>query len=219
MTMRTTLANCKEYLDNDLEDVYQFGVYKGRSIREISDTLHRADIPIRKIWGFDSFEGLPREIKDPLNQIGWDPGVFDTREENQSSKEACSMIEKSLSDIHHQVHLIPGYFCFSLNESTKEVLDLRPAKYVDIDVDMYTSTIDVLDFMYSNGLIVEGTFIGYDDWGGTVGWENFLSGESRAHIEMCIKYQVMARPVCQFGNEFPHVQKLFLVDKIGLEQK
>lgn len=42
-------------------DVYQFGVYTGRSMRAISHQLSNSHINVRKHWGFDSFEGLPFE--------------------------------------------------------------------------------------------------------------------------------------------------------------
>ena len=42
-------------------DIFQFGVYTGRSMRAMSYELASRRIPWRRMWGFDSFEGLPRE--------------------------------------------------------------------------------------------------------------------------------------------------------------
>ena len=42
-------------------DIYQFGVYTGRSMRAIRLFAKLNRLPFRKIWGFDSFQGLPAE--------------------------------------------------------------------------------------------------------------------------------------------------------------
>jgi hypothetical protein len=63
--MRVVAENC---MGNDLpapscadRDVYQFGVYTGRSMLGISRFLKQNEVPFRKLWGLDSFEGLPAE--------------------------------------------------------------------------------------------------------------------------------------------------------------
>ena len=43
-------------------------------------------------------------------------------------------------------------------------LGKKIAKYVDVDVDLYSSALEVLTFMFESGLVVPGTVIGYDDW-------------------------------------------------------
>jgi hypothetical protein len=71
-------------------------------------------------------------------------------------------------------------------------LGMRPALYVDIDCDLYVSTYQALDWLFSSKLIVPGTLIGYDDWClTTLG----TAGESRAHIEIARKYKVKFRCV------------------------
>ena len=64
---------------------------------------------------------------------------------------------------------------------------MRPALYVDVDVDQYTPTSQSLDWMFSEGIIRPGTYVGYDDIGSTAKWS---AGESRAHLEMARKYGV-----------------------------
>jgi hypothetical protein len=82
---------------------------------------------------------------------------------------------------------------------------------VDIDVDLYSSTITVLDFMFRNNLIGKGTLLFYDDWGGSKGFETLSSGESRAHKEMLEKYNKIAREILSIGDSFPNVHKIFEV--------
>ena len=113
-----------------------------------------------------------------------------------------------------EVVMVPGYYEDSLNRELIDLVKLQPASYVDIDVDLYSSTITVLDFMFSNALIIPGTVIGYDDWGGARGFNWNLAGESRAHKEMCDKWGVKCKDLYQMGNAYPHVAKVFQVVEI-----
>jgi hypothetical protein len=88
---------------------------------------------------------------------------------------------------------------------------MKPAVFVDLDADIYSSTYTALDFMFRNGLIQRGTLLAYDDWGGTPGWQTYSDGESRAHNEICNKYKVQVQHMVQYGYSYPHVQKVFLV--------
>ena len=48
-------------------DIYQFGVYTGGGLAKIAKHLTN----YRRLWGFDSFEGLPEEVRPrpPLSPI------------------------------------------------------------------------------------------------------------------------------------------------------
>ena len=65
--------------------------------------------------------------------------------------------------------------------------------------------------MMDNDLIKVGTIVGYDDWGGTPDFESFKYGESRAHKEICDEYGLEMEMVLQNGNQFPHVQTVWVV--------
>lgn len=85
--------------------------------------------------------------------------------------------------------LVPGFWEQSLTpELAKRV---KPASYVDIDCDIYSSAVTCLDWLLSNRLVVQGTIIGYHDWksGGKDG------GEQRAHREMLAKHGASAENV------------------------
>ena len=89
---------------------------------------------------------------------------------------------------------------------------MKPAAYVDIDVDLYKSTVLALDFLFRNKLIQVGTLIGYHDWGGL---EEFTGGESLAHKELTEKYGVVCEEIFRQGEGL-HVQKIFrVVKKLG----
>ena len=67
---------------------------------------------------------------------------------------------------------------------------MLPALYVDIDCDLYSAAVTVLEFMFSSGLIVPGTVLGYDDWA-----SGGKSGEQAAHAQAVEKYRVVTEPV------------------------
>ena len=73
--------------------------------------------------------------------------------------------------------------CCHTEAATFRLLPFRPALYVDIDVDLYSSTYQALEWLAQFGLLVPGTIIGYDDW--VTGGEN---GEQRAHKDILEKF-------------------------------
>ena len=81
------------------------------------------------------------------------------------------------------VEFVRGFFNESFAEATFRLLPFRPARYVDIDVDLYSSTIQVLEWLLTSGILVPGTVIYYDDWlsGGH-------QGNQRAHQETFAKF-------------------------------
>ena len=62
---------------------------------------------------------------------------------------------------------------------------MRPALYVDIDVDLYTSTYSCLDWLLGERLMPAGATVYYDDWG--AGGEG---GNKLAHKRCFGKYNV-----------------------------
>jgi hypothetical protein len=45
-------------------DIYEFGIYGGKSLEYLLFELKKNNISYNKIYGFDSFEGLPKEKED-----------------------------------------------------------------------------------------------------------------------------------------------------------
>lgn len=206
-------------LDNNLNDIYEFGVYSGESVYDIKNIYDSRNIPIRKFFCFDSFEGLPEEKNEPIFQECWAKGNFNAQEKfNVNSVEECikavdSVIRQN-AKFKDELVYIPGFYENVLIDDIVQKYDMRPAKFVDMDADIYTSTYIALDFMMRNRLIIPGTIIAYDDWGGTPDWEFNLTGESRAHKEICDKYNMHCELIRQFGSQFPHVQTVFIVNDV-----
>lgn len=200
-----------------LTDIYEFGVYTGESVHDIKNVVDSAGLRCKSFHCFDSFVGLPEERNEKIHQEGWEQGGFNASKElGASNVEECiakvdSIVRAKAHFTNCNLNWIPGFFSESLTDLNREKYSMKPALYVDIDADLYTSTYEALDFMFSRKLINVGTLIGYDDWGGTPGWFICKDGESRAHKEICAKYKVVCDKVCQFGNSFPHVQAMFIV--------
>lgn len=196
------------------DTAYQFGVYNGDSLIDIKNMFRRKQSPLKKIFGFDSFVGFPENSE--CEDGSWATGTLNSCEHFGSSNiDECvkSVYDKIRPQLNEEtkLELIPGFFSDVCNKELVEKHNMGPAGYIDIDCDLYSSTIDVLEFVVQNGILVPGTYIYYDDWGGTEGWQDCLDGESRAHKEITEKYNITCVKLCQIGGTFPHVQRLFVV--------
>ena len=200
-------------IDTSNMDVYEFGVYSGNSLATIMAHFNIFAISPRKVFGFDSFEGLPFD-GDPANDPGWAKGainsqnLFKTTDVNEIKRAICGIIG------FDNTVLIEGFYEDSLKDDIVATHDMHPACYLNIDCDLYASTICALEFMLRNKLIVKNTIIRYDDWGGTmVLAPEFEAGESKAHKEMMEKYGVKCRQIYKVGYP-PHIETIFVVEEI-----
>lgn len=196
---------------NDFSEVYQFGVFNGDSMGKLLRVFRDAGRPITKMYGFDSFEGFPET--DENYQDCWVKGGLNATEHmGCSSIDECmlTILEKLRPDQGDaQITLVPGYFSDSLTD--ERAAGMGPAALIDIDVDLYSSAVEVLEFVIKNGILASGTLVWYDDWGGSPRWQENADGESLAHKEACEKYGVEMEMLFQVGTTFPHVQRLYVV--------
>ena len=116
----------------------EFGVYAGDSMRWWSHSLTE---PASRLYGFDSFQGLP---------AGWTEGAglghFDTGGQPPAISDARIQWVKGLFDA-----TIPG---FSIGD--------RSRLFVNVDCDIYASTVTVLDWAEKNVQI--GDFVYFDEF-------------------------------------------------------
>lgn len=160
---------------------YQAGVFSGNSMRHV-DTMLR---PV-KMWGLDSFQGLP-DVQDTVVKrwvAGW------LRSDPRKRMRAA---------FGERIGFVGGFYNESLppisTPQSVHELGMRQAMYVDIDCDYYESTAQVLHWLFATGLAGPGTVIGYDDW-----WVGHCErpaldplefGEGRGHAEVTQKYGVV----------------------------
>ena len=165
-------------------DLYQFGVYTGGSMMQMGVKIKS----YRRMWGFDSFQGLPKEAENlRIEGKHWLPGGFSSKGALQvkTPKEAMHIVTSKLNNPN--VTLIPGFFNDSL--PTIDLSSCRPALVVDIDSDLYISAKQALTWLFKNKLARIGTLIRYDDWNrGDRSW-----GEPKAHYEVSKEFGVNFR--------------------------
>lgn len=169
----------KNFLSDKL--FLEFGVFQGNSLLEYYSAYKENNIePF--FFGFDSFMGLPVEKIDTLSP--WKSGDF-----NLNGHINPELLNKD------GLEIIPGWFNDTLNDQTKDKFGDKKAGLIHIDCDIYTSTLEVLEFLIINDLFVDGTFVVYDDWGA---WkqaklqetQEYDVAEGRAHKEICNKYNI-----------------------------
>jgi len=137
--------------------ILEFGVFNGKSIRRI------ATLTDSKIYGFDSFEGLPEK---------W----------NNEPKGSYSA-GGELPNVPGHVALIKGWF----NESIPVFLNRSdvdaPIRLLHIDCDLYSSTKTILDLLHEK--IIPGTVILFDEF---IGYKSWQDDEFKAFMEAAKKY-------------------------------
>ena len=206
-------------------DAYQFGVLGGDSMVELASLLKKNRIELNSFNGFDVFTGMPKETAEPIFQDSWDPDIepdaFNAlkRLNLESSKECAEYVNKNVKDAFEKnksntkVNILDGLVENTLQENIEKI-GFKKAFYVDFDLDIYSPTKYAFRFLVENNLIVPGTIIGYDDWGGTPGFENYENGESRAHKEIVDEFGIKMTKLFQIGNSFPHVQNVWIVNEV-----
>ena len=198
-------------------DVYEFGVFRGGSMRLLhSMTAFNKS----KLWGLDSFAGLPG-LKG-INLQLWATGKYSADPRTDLLRELGG---------ETRLGFVKGFYNESLKDGEKlsQRLGMRPAKYVDIDADLYVSSIDALRFLFLAKLIRPGTVIGFDDYSSficghktsTTVTSPLTEGEGRAHAEAAREFG--ARFVCIAGSCLPPSvglrcqanNPIFVVESVG----
>jgi len=128
----------------DRGDVYAFGVAQGVSLRMLARAFKGS-----RVFGFDSWAGLPEEDHRGSQMAKWAEGSF-------KPKASMSALKRRVPN----ATLVPGFFNTSLTPQLVSEHALRVARYVDIDCDLHTSTSQVLTWLFEHGLVRPGSLIG-----------------------------------------------------------
>lgn len=129
----------------------EMGVCTGRTINFIA-----ALNPTKKIYGFDSFKGLPQEWERPDTVVP--KGAFALKS------------EKFKPPVLRNVILVVGLFQNTLPEFKRNVLKDKPISFLHIDCDIYASTSEVFAHLGEN--IVSNTIILFDELYNYPGYED-----------------------------------------------
>jgi hypothetical protein len=142
---------------------YEFGVGEGRTllkyIKALETFCHEYGLPFygHQIYCFDSFQGLPKPAGDEDRHPTWQAGrfahpVFDIQKR----------VEKAGVNLGRgSVHFIEGFFQDSLTSQLRSGLAAHPPALVTVDVDFFSSTALVLDWL--RPLLRSGTLFYFDD--------------------------------------------------------
>jgi hypothetical protein len=150
---RRALAELRERrAGSPLGDYYEFGVFNGTSLVAMYGALRDLEMDDIRLFGFDSFEGLP-----PDEEGHWGPGgrfscdIETTRE----------ILERERVDLR-RVTLIKGFFDRTLTARLREQHEMRRASVVMVDCDLYRSAVECLTF--ATPLIQGDALLVFDDW-------------------------------------------------------
>lgn len=158
-------------------DYLEFGVFYGASLACMHRVLDEAGLRHPRLFGFDSFEGLP--VSEHPDDRSWRPGQF--RSSYAFAREYLGEQGVDWS----RVHLVKGWFDETLTPSLIAKHRIEKASLVMVDSDMYRSAREALGFCAP--LIKDHTIIFFDDWhAGRLAENN--KGEKRAFDEFMLEH-------------------------------
>lgn len=140
---------------DEIGDYLEFGVYNGTSMACMYHVLDRLGIENIRLFGFDSFEGLP-PIAATDSGGQWRPGAF------RSSLEFTKLVLDEEGIDWTRVTLIKGWFESTLNDEVRKSYQIKKAGVIMIDCDLYQSAKEALAF--STPLIGDKCVMFFDDW-------------------------------------------------------
>ena len=132
---------------------FEFGCHSGRTFSAAINHSNYLKLSNMQFFAFDSFQGLPdTEISND--------GIFKKGEYATSLSDFKNIIKSNTGFILADNNIIKGFYSDSLTYDLQN--KLPKIGVVHIDVDLYSSTIEVLQFI--KPLIDIGTVILFDDW-------------------------------------------------------
>ena len=167
-------------------NLLEFGIFSGNTMNRLIKGAESVGKPFEKVYGFDSFIGLPEETKGVWQNPEWPKGAFnvcfdfDLKSVEHGMEFVRSRVERQ------DINLIPGFFSESLVREIGEPLR-DSCSYLHIDVDIHASTVQVLDFIFNYSILKYGALVRYDDWAST---PEYQGGNSLAHMQAEIKYKI-----------------------------
>lgn len=157
-------------------DIVELGVYRGVSLMSWANFLeiHCMGDRQRKVWGFDSFEGLGSieiEDGDPEPNVGKAFGGYQA--DAEPLEDAISIFDADrFIPYKPRVELVKGDICETVPQWVKDNPGVR-ISLLHFDCDLYKPTLAGLEALWP--LVVDGGVVLFDEYG-IAPWE----GESKA---------------------------------------
>lgn len=147
-------------------NIAEIGVYRGGSAKIICEAKEDKSLHL-----FDTFEGIPELSK-------WDTGDYHKGELQASLKDVKSYLNK-----YRNVYFYKGLF-----PSTAKPIRNKKFSFVNIDVDIYESTLNCLKFFYTRmnpgGVIISHDYINKNAAGVRKAFDNFFKDKPEPIIEI-----------------------------------
>jgi O-methyltransferase len=140
----------------DVGDYYEFGVFRGYTFLSAQRACDDLGLTKTRLWGFDSFQGLPR-----IKGVDQGEGEFFEGQFACGKDEVISNLSRHGLD-WSRAELIEGFFSDSLTAELKHSRPFRPAAVVVLDCDLYSSTQEALAWI--EDLLGPTTVLLFDDW-------------------------------------------------------
>ena len=178
-------------------DYIEFGCYGGMTFNHAYKESQRHGNSA-KLWAFDSFQGLPAPKNDKDIHPCWHEGAM------QMSLEEFHLVCKKNNIPKDAYQVVPGFYDLTLknlgpNESPSNIA------LAYIDCDLYSSTIEVLDFLHPR--LKHGMLIAFDDY--FMYSHNQISGNRKAMLESFpVEGEFQLLPYMQYA----HVGQSFIIE-------
>lgn len=172
------MLECMNYLriagaDGSIPPVFfEFGCHSGRTFSAAVNAAKYLGMEDAEFYAFDSFEGLPATVPE-------DDGYFEGGTFSTSRAEFIRIVQRKTGYRLPDRNIIQGFYSRSLTAELRSAIG--KVGVVHIDVDLYSSTKELLAFI--KPLMVIGTVLAFDDWYCFASGVN--KGEIRALREFC----------------------------------
>jgi hypothetical protein len=170
---KTHLSRALNQCSTSLDEILEFGVNRGWTMGIISEQFKT-----QKIYGFDSFEGLPEK---------WSKGSHEIWEQFS--------MKVDLPVVGTNVELVKGWYNESISTWKKQD-ERKNIKFIHIDCDLYSSTKTVFEEL--NDLIKPNTIVCFDEfysWTDPQNYSEWRNGEFKALKEWVEEYDREIQPL------------------------
>jgi hypothetical protein len=179
----------KRHGRDGIGDYLEFGVFNGTSLVCMFRALEALNLRHVRLFGFDSFEGLP-----PDEEGHWGSGGRFKCDINTTRR----ILEREGVDLG-RVTLVKGFYSDTLTDDLVARYQIRKASVIMVDCDLYRSASECLAF--SGPLITDDSVVCFDDWyplsesnmGEKRAFEEFLSTRPTLRATPLASYVATAR--------------------------
>lgn len=147
----------------------EFGTYHGDVMGRLIKGANDWHLSFQEVWGFDSWEGLPKETDGLWLNPDWPEHAFSVQQRyGLQSREDCVqfvsyLVQQYTQDYTTPLNFVSGFFSESLTDELGVLLK-DTVSLCHVDVDLYISTKQVLDWLLTYKVLKVGALVRFDDW-------------------------------------------------------